>query len=191
MIDSKLATLITLCEVKNYTKTAEIMSLTQPAVSHQIQLLEDEYNIKIFNRDGKKLILTQEGKVLLKFANRIQAMYQNLAQAIIDSKKNIRRISVGITHSAASTIIPEVLATYSAKKEDVTINILVDDINIIYTNLKNYKIDLAIIDGITTSEKINSILLDTDYLVCIVPNSSPLAKKPVIQIDEIKREKLI
>ncbi|MEG1520625.1 MAG: LysR family transcriptional regulator, partial [Clostridia bacterium] len=141
MIDSKLATLITLCEVKNYTKTAEIMSLTQPAVSHQIQLLEDEYNIKIFNRDGKKLILTQEGKVLLKFANRIQAMYQNLSQAIIDSKKNIRRISVGITHSAASTIIPEVLATYSAKKEDVTINILVDDINIIYTNLKNYKID--------------------------------------------------
>ncbi|MEG1520124.1 MAG: LysR substrate-binding domain-containing protein, partial [Clostridia bacterium] len=101
------------------------------------------------------------------------------------------RISVGITHSASSTIIPEVLATYSAKKEDVTINILVDDINIIYTNLKNYKIDLAIIDGITTSEKINSILLDTDYLVCIVPNSSPLAKKPVIQIDEIKREKLI
>ncbi|MEG1805982.1 MAG: LysR family transcriptional regulator, partial [Clostridia bacterium] len=55
MIDSKLATLVTLCEVKNYTKTAEIMSLTQPAVSHQIQLLEDEYNIKIFNRDGKKL----------------------------------------------------------------------------------------------------------------------------------------
>ena len=70
MTDTKLNTLLTLIEAQSYTKAAAILSLTQPAVSQHIRGLEKEYNIKIFLKGTKGLVLTPEGKILEKYARR-------------------------------------------------------------------------------------------------------------------------
>ena len=68
MFDAKVKTLLSVIETGSYTKAAEKLNLTQPAVSHQIRMLENEFDIKIFYRDKNKLKLTPQGKILVQYA---------------------------------------------------------------------------------------------------------------------------
>ena len=65
MIDTKIKTLLTLEQLGSYTQTAEALSLTQPAVSHHIRMLEEQYGIRIFVKTKHRLKPTPEGEVLL------------------------------------------------------------------------------------------------------------------------------
>ena len=66
MFDMKVKTLLAVIESGSYTKAAQKLNLTQPAVSHQIRLLENEFDIKIFYRSKNKLKLTPQGKILVQ-----------------------------------------------------------------------------------------------------------------------------
>ena len=85
MFDMKVKTLLAVIEAGSYTKAAQKLNLTQPAVSHQIRLLENEFDIKIFYRSKNKLKLTPQGKILVQYARRAAAVYSNACQAIADS----------------------------------------------------------------------------------------------------------
>ena len=61
MIDTRIVSFLTLIECKSYTKAAQQLHLTQPAISHQIRQLEEEFQVKIFHKSKKSLILTPEG----------------------------------------------------------------------------------------------------------------------------------
>ena len=191
MIDAKIETLLTVCELKNFTKTAKKLSLTQPAVSQHIKSLEKEYDIKLFNRSENGIELTQEGLILEKYARRIKSLNENLKQEILNEKTNIKRLIIGVTPSAESNIISSVLAKYSSSKQNLHITIISDTIKNLYEKLKKYELDLAVIDGNVPSNSYNSILLDTDNLVLAVSNENPLSKKHVVTLKELKKEKLI
>lgn len=191
MIDPKINTLLKVNETGSFTRAAEQLSLTQPAVSQHIKQLESDLNIKIFNRHEKELKLTKEGKIVIKYALRIKTLYQNLQQAILDEKQRITRMTVGITHTAESNLVAEVLARYCNEKEGLRITIVSDTINNLYMKLKTYEIDLAIVEGTVSDPDFNSILLDTDCLMLAVSNNSRLANKSMVTIQELKKEKLI
>ncbi|GAA4653276.1 LysR substrate-binding domain-containing protein [Anaerocolumna aminovalerica] len=191
MIDSKLYTLLAVVEFNSYTHAAEHLSLTQPAVTQHIKQLEKELNIKIFNRVGNEIKPTNEGNIVIRYARRIIALYQNMEQSIIDEQRNIRRFTVGITHTAESNAVAEVLGKYSAKNPGTSITIITDSISNLYDMLKNYEVDLAVVEGKMQDDSINSLLLDTDSLVLVVSNNHPLAKKSMVTINELKKQPLI
>ena len=74
VFDVKVNTLLAVIETGSYTKAAQKLNLTQPAVSHQIRMLENEFDIKIFYRDKNKLKLTPQGKILVQYARRAAAV---------------------------------------------------------------------------------------------------------------------
>ncbi len=191
MLDIKLQTLLVVYEKKNFTRAAEVLSLTQPAVSHHIALLEQELGIKIFHRGKSELKLTPEGEIVIKYAKRIQALYEKMRQAISDEEKHMTKIKVGITHTAESSVIAEVLAKYGNTSAGISITIITDTINNLYDMLSNFEIDLAIVEGNINDPGICAQLLDTDYLVCVVSNNNPLAKKSILTLKDIKKEKMI
>lgn len=191
MIDVKLYTLLAVVEFGNYTRAAEHLSLTQPAVTQHIKQLEKELNVKIFNRVGKELKPTSEGNIVIQYARRNIALYQRMKQRLIDERHHVRRLTVGITHTAESNGVAEVLGRYSAKNPGTRITIISDSINNLYDMLKNYEIDLAVVEGKVQDPSINSLLLDTDSLVLVVSNNNPLAKKSMVTINEIKKQPLI
>lgn len=195
MIDPKLKTLITVNKLKNYSKAAQVLGLTQPAVSTHIKQLEEEFKIKIFNKSDKELILTNEGAILLRFAKRIDSLYSLIDEAIENEKRNIRSLTIGMTHTAENSDIPKILAAYTLDENEEehvkNIKIISDDIKKIYNMLKTYEIDLAIVEGKFPDKDFNTVLLDTDSLVLIVGNENPLAKRSLVTIDELKKEKLI
>ena len=191
MIDVRLETLIKVAELKNFTKAAEELNLTQPCVSHHISSLEEELNVTIFNRQKNNIFLTNEGEIILKYAKRFQNLSTKLNQELIDYKSNITKLRIGLTHTSESNIMTEVLAKCVNIMSNLTITINTDTIKNLYDKLENYEIDIAIIEGKNSNNNLNSFMLDTDYLVCAMSNNDPLSKNGVITLNELKKEKLI
>lgn len=191
MVDPKLHTLLAVVDLNSFTRAARQLCLTQPAVSQHIKKLEKELGIKIFNRVGSKLKPTNEGQLLIRFARRSIALSQGLKQSIQDERRQIRRLTVGITHTAESNAVAEVLGKYSVENPGTRITIITDTISNLYNMLKNYELDLAVVEGKVQDASISTLLLDTDSLVLVVSNNHPLAKKNMVTMNEFKKEPLI
>ena len=190
-MDAKLLTLIELSKVNSFTKAAKELNLTQPAVSQHIKQLEEEFDAKLFIRSNNNLFLTKEGEIVLKYALRIQSLYNDMTRKLKDYKKCANNLTVGITHTSESNIAPEIIAKYSERNSGSHIRIISDSIKNLYEKLSLYQIDLAIIEGKITNKKFSSILLGTDSLVAVVSLDNPLANKKVVTINDLKKENLI
>ena len=191
MLGSKIETLLAVAEYQNFTKAAASLSLTQPAVSHHINQLEEELGVTLFVRGKGSLMLTPEGEIVLKYARRIKALYGKMETEIDNSRKQLTKVRIGITHTSESNLITEVLARCSNADNNFSITIITDTINNLYTMLDNYEIDLAIAEGTPQTSSLHSLMLDTDYLVCVMSKRHPLASRAMITLQELKKEQMI
>lgn len=191
MLDNKLRTLLTLLSVGSYTKTADALHLTQPAVSHQIKQLEQEYGIQIFRKGKKGLNPTSEGEILIKYARRVQALDQGVRQELEDSRRHLRRLSVGITTTLGEYLVSQIFVDYCNEHPEVSINIYSDSLNHLHTMLSLYQLDLIIVEGAIQSESYVNVLLDTDFLCLVVSPQHPFATRTAVTLQELKRERFI
>lgn len=191
MLDQKVYTLLAVAEQKSFTKAAEVLSLTQPAVSHHISQLEDELGVKIFLRGKGELRITPEGEIVVRCAKRMSAMNDRLRSDLADNERHLSRLRIGITHTAESNLITEVIARYSREDNGTTITLITETINNLYTMLENYELDLAIVEGKPARGDLYSLMLDTDYLVCVMSNDNPLAHSQLVTLGELKKQKMI
>ena len=89
MLDPKIHTLLTLEELGSYTRAAQALSLTQPAVSHHVRMLEEEYGIQIFVKGSRKLKPTADGALLLKYAHREEGTSERGREELKESLERI------------------------------------------------------------------------------------------------------
>ena len=134
---------------------------------------------------------TAEGEILIKYAKRIVSLSDNARQAIEDSKKSIKRFTVGITTTIGEYLVSQVFSTYCKENPGVHINILTDNIKNIYNKLQSYELDCAIVEGNIPNKNYTSILLDTDYLCLIVSPKHKFAQRESVSLLELKKEKFI
>lgn len=191
MLDPKLDTLLLVAEKKNFTRAAQVLSLTQPAVSHHISQLEQELGVRLFVRGNGDLMLTPEGETVLRYVRRMKALEKKMAEELQEAGKRLTRLRIGITHTAESSIVAEVLARYTNENPGISITIVTDNINNLYDMLENFELDLAVVEGRSTRPELSALMLDTDYLVCVLANTHPLSHSSMITLDEIRQEKLI
>lgn len=109
MINDKLYTLIVLAREKNYTKTAELRNITQPAVTQHIQSLENHFGIKIFIKKGKELVITPEGETLIKEARKLISIDKRIKEKLARELDEFKSIDIGITLTASNHIIPKMV----------------------------------------------------------------------------------
>lgn len=191
MTDPKLYTLLEVCESGSYTRAAQRLNLTQPAVSNHIHLLEKELGVKLFLRSEKNALkLTREGETVVKYARRIRALCENLTRTLEDERRNLTRLTVGVTHTSESNSVAEALAKYRVDHHNISITILTDTITNLLDKLENFELDLAIVEGVAP-RGVNSLLLDTDFLVLAVSNNHPFAKRSLVTLDQIRGEPMI
>ena len=191
MLDPKLNTLLEVYECKSFVGAARRLSITQPAVSHPIKALEEELNVCIFERNSGKIVVTREGEEVVKCAKKMRGLYNNLRQDLTDSRKLTSHLTVGVTHTAESNPIAEALANYASQNDNVMIKMITGTINKLYTKLKTYEIDLAIVEGRIADPRVRYLLMDTDYLVLAVSPNHPFAKRAMVTLEELKKERMI
>ena len=191
MIDDKLKTLIILAKVKNYTQTAELCNLSQPAVTQHIKALESRYGIEIFRRNGRNLTLTYEGKSLVDSAKKLIALERNIQKEIKKQKGQPKKLDIGITLTAGGYFIPEIMEVFKDKYPNLRFNFHTDIAENILERMRLNELDFAIIDGTSQTDEFNIELLFRDELIIIGPKDHRLADKKNVSIEELKKEKFI
>ena len=191
MIDTKYISLIKVAELGSFTRAAEALSLSQPAVTQHIKQLEDTFEISLFTRSRGNLQLTKEGEVVVKYAKRMAAMENNLAQELRNEKERIRSLNVGITHTAESSVIIEALAGYVSRIDSLNLKILTGTTESLSRMLNNYELDFAFVEKENPSDSLMYTALGTDKIVLAVAPEHPLAKHDMITIPELMQERLI
>lgn len=191
MIDNKVYTLLKVNECGSFVSAAKQLNITQPAVSQHIKGLEEELGITIFERGKGKLVLTKQGDEVIKCAKKMVGIYTNLQKEINDGTSLTNHLTIGVTHTAESNPIAEALAGYCSKNPRSNIKMITDTISNLYAKLKTYEIDLAIVEGRSHDPGIRYLLMDTDYLVLAVSPDHPFAKKSMVTLNELKKERMI
>ena len=191
MIEAKVYSLLKVASCGSFVGAAKALSLTQPAVSQHIKSLEEELGVRLFDRTGGKLTVTPQGEVVLQCAKKLVGLYHNLKQELSDSRQQLTHLTVGVTHTAESNPIAEALAKYCTQNPRVNITMITNVTSALYTMLKTYEIDLAIVEGRISDPQIRYLLLDTDCLVLAVAPEHPFAKKAMVTLEELKKERLI
>ena len=191
MLDNRLYTLLAVAETQNFTRAAQLRALTQPAVSHHISQLEKELGVPLISRRRGMNVLTPEGEIVARYARRMRAIGEKMLTELSGVEGRLVRVRVGITHTSESNLIAEALAKYGSENKGIIITIITDNINNLYDSVENYDLDLAIVDGRPRNTPLNSLLVDTDSLVCVMSNNNPLARHAMVTLEDLKREKLI
>lgn len=193
-MDIKLKTLLSVVETGSFTKAAYNLALTQPAVSQQIKSLEQEFKIVIFDKRKKKLELTKEGELLVRYAKRVDQLTHNLTIALDSIRKNIsmkNTLVIGITHTLESNIIAKAIAQYTSENNAFHIRLISDSVKNLYQKMKTYEIDICIITGNISDKDFSFIPLDNDTLAVAVSNDNPISEFESISLEKLRHEKLI
>lgn len=191
MINAKLDTLLAVAELLNYTKAAQALSLTQPAVSQHIRQLEADYEITIFRRGEKPLVLTREGEVLVQYARKIKNLHERMQVQLSDQKCKKRQLSIGVTETTMSSGIVETLAKFEKQTDCVSIQIYTDEAKNLLDMLRNYSLDLAIVEGSVSEADFYSLSIDSDQLFAAVSPLNSLSHRTVVTLEDLKAQRMI
>lgn len=191
MVEQKLYSLLKVYETGSFSAAAKQLSITQPAVSQHIRALEQELNVRIFERGNGKLIVTKQGEKVIRCAQKIVGLTRQLQQDLSDGRDLFDHLTVGVTHTAESNPIAEALAKYCAENKAISIKIVTMPIKNLYKMLKTYEIDLAIVEDRIKDPALKFLPVDTDYLVLAVSMEHPFAKRSMVTLEELKKERLI
>ncbi|MEG2769398.1 MAG: LysR family transcriptional regulator [Oscillospiraceae bacterium] len=194
MLDFRHETFLTLYKIGSYTKTAEILHLTQPAVTQHIQFLENYYNCKLFSYKGKVLQATQEARKLYNFATSMRADSEKLRSSLKNFGKETESLNFGATLTIGEYLMPKIVEKLLIENENLKISMEVDNTKTLLETLSKGKLDFVLLEGFFNGEDYDSRLLMHADFVPICGASSPFANgaftlKELLPARLITREK--
>lgn len=190
-MDGRLYTFKMVTKTQNYTKAAENLNLTQPAVFKQIKYLEEYYGVNLFLKDGRKLQLTQEGKLLLQYAKQLINIHEEVKKRLNQKDIQGEKYSIGATMSIGGYILPRVIYYYMEANKNTTLSLTVSNTNIVLNKLLERDISLALIEGPFDKTKFKYKKYTDNELVLVGPTSGKLSNIEEITLDELLNTSLI
>ena len=166
MIDSRVATFLDVCKTMNYTRTAENLNMTQPAVSQHIRGMEEFYGVKIFSYKNKKLELTNQGKYLKKHLETISHDVKYLQESV-QKIKTRTKIKIGATLSIGEFYLPDRLSDFMNRNPKLDISLTIADTRELLFRLDNGDVDFILCEGYFDKNEYAYKLIKTEEM-CIV-----------------------
>lgn len=178
MFDYRLKVFHTVASRSSFTKASEELNISQPAVTKHIKEIENQLNTKLFNRKGTSIQLTQSGKILFEYAEKIRNIYRDLEFEIHQiNQKHQGKLIIGASTTVAQYILPEILAKFKSYYKDLKIELITHNTEMISELLKDGKIDLGIIEGESQSAYFDYQKFKPDEIVLVAKANHPLANK--------------
>lgn len=190
MLDFRHETFLVLCKIKNYTKTAEALYITQPAVTQHIKYLEKHYGTKLFQYEGKTLVLTKQGKLLQDAAMTIRADSERLLPMMAKQNRQQIPLNFGATLSIGEYVMPKILPALLQEYPDLNIKMAVDNTQVLLSALRDGKIDFALLEGMFNTSDYYAKIFSKEEFIAICAKDSPLANQKV-NFDKILDHRLI
>lgn len=188
----RLRYFIRVAEHQNFSKAAEDFFIAQPAMSQQIQRLEQELDTTLFLRNAKQTVLTKTGCIFLEDAKKIVALYD---EALIRLQKHMQqqsfRLNISYLGMYERAILPELLHIFSEKYPNIELNLLYSTGQKLEQDLEQGRTDIAIgypYEFLNRKRKYEFRILDTDDISIALSSNHPLANKTSLCLNDLLQE---
>jgi DNA-binding transcriptional LysR family regulator len=175
MLDHKMDTFIKVVELLSFTKAADVLGLTQPAVSQHISRLEEYYGCKLISMNGRRISLTTEGETLYHYACQQKANEKHLIEILNQSRRHIK---LGSTLSIADYYLPDLLLANKKDPQHI-LSVTVGNTDNLLKQIVDGELDCALIEGLFDSHKFEYRFLIEEEFIPVVSAAHPLAGKKV------------
>ena len=191
---AQLRTFTTVAHLNSFSRAAEVLHLTQPAVSAQVQALEEALKVQLFDRNGKQISLSGAGQVVLEAAEEIATRLARMEHELADLRHaRAGHLTVGASQSVGSYLLPDLLAAFSKEYPGIEISVRIELVRRAIDMLVDGDVDCALIaEGVRISDKrIATKPIVEDELVLIVPNGHMFAQLPRVPLAQLSRIPLL
>lgn len=186
MFDFRLRVFNTVAKRLNFTKAAEELYITQPAVTKHIREIENHFKIKLFERNGTKIKLTHAGETFLRYTDELFTLYSTIEfEMNAFTRKQSGKLRIGASTTVAQYVLPPVLAAFHKKYIDIKVSLQTSNTEQIEQDLQSSKIDIGIIEGYSKNKLFKYTEFVKDELVLVANSNHPLAKKGIIKPEEL------
>ena len=192
MFDFRLQVFHAVAKRLNFTKAAEELFITQPAVTKHIHEIENHFKVKLFERNGTKIKLTPAGETLLQYTGELFTVYRNLEFELNTfTQRHTGKLRIGASTTVAQYVLPPVLAAFHKKFKDIKVILSINNTEQVEQALQNKNIDLGIIEGQSKNNLFKYTEFVKDELVLVANSNHPLSKKEIIKPEELLKIPLL
>lgn len=181
MADRRLQVFHTVARLLSFTKAAEHLHMTQPAVTFQIRQLEEHFNTRLFDRTHNKISLTAAGERVFEYADRIISLYNEMDSRVREITGDVSGILIiGASTTIAEYVLPGLLGEFQSRYPSVNVRLSVSNSLGIVHQVENNSIDVGIVESPVANKNLSVEVCWHDELVVILQETHALAKKPFL-----------
>lgn len=173
-------------EKKSFSNASEVLHISQPAISQQIQALEEELGVKLFHRTTRKVTLTDEGKLLYKYAIQICNLFVDAEKSLSDYSGVVKgNLTIGASQTIGEYFLPKYIGSFKELYPLVQISIEIFNTQHIVKAVNEQSLDLGLVEGNMETEGLNITPFLDDELFLIVNSTHPLAIQKTVTFDQL------
>jgi DNA-binding transcriptional LysR family regulator len=188
----QLASFLEVAKLQSFSLAAEKMFRTQPAISAQVRLLEQECGEKLFDRSGKKVLMTAAGEILHRYATQMLGLQKEALQTIAELNLTPRgKLYIGANEATCLYVLPKTFAKFKQQYPLVQISIYRNFSHKILQKVHEGAVDLGIVTLPQNADNMEILPVFRDEVQAVVPKDHPLAKKRSVTVEEFSHYPLI
>lgn len=187
MADRRLQVFHTVARLLSFTKAAETLHMTQPAVTFQIRQLEEFFNTRLFDRTHNRINLTEAGECVFEYAERILGLYDEMNNSVRQLTGDVTGVlMVGASTTIAEYVLPGLLGEFQARYKDLRIRLSVSNSVGIVHMVEDNTVDIGIVESPVNNKNLAVEVCWHDKLVLICPPNHRLAGKKSLNVAELR-----
>lgn len=186
MSDRRLQVFHTVAQVLNFTRAAELLHMTQPAVTHQIRQLEEEFNARLFDRSNNRISLTAAGERVLEYADRILTLYAEMQESVKTlTGDRTGLVTLGASTTIAEYMLPGLLGGFRQCFPEVQIRLRVANTDAVVAMVADNSIELGVVESDVDNQLLRVEQCQQDELFVIVPPEHALSDRSSVTPNDL------
>lgn len=186
MADRRLQVFYTVAKQLSFTKAAEQLFMTQPAVTFQVKQLEEHFNTRLFERSHGRIALTPAGRIVVEYAERILTMSEEMDTRVADLTGVVAGpLLLGASTTIAEFILPQILGEFKARHPEVQAHMTVANSETIVNRVADHTIDVGLIESPSYLPSLQNEICCDDELVLICAPTHALATRRTVTAHDI------
>jgi DNA-binding transcriptional LysR family regulator len=176
----------------NFTRAGEEVHLSQPSVSVRVRQLERDLGIKLFEQLGKKVALTEAGRLLIPYARRVVAALDD-ARHVIEEIQGLERgvLRIGASTTPGIYLVPNLIAGFKRLYPKIEVHLEIKDTRRVEEGLIRNDYDFGFVGGHLVGDEVKIVPWRTDEVVLIAPPEHPLAQRKQVQLKQLAGQQFI
>jgi len=186
MSDRRLQVFYSVARHLSFTKAAEALHMTQPAVTSQVRQLEEQFNTRLFDRTHNRINLTEAGERICHYAKQIFELYSRMEGEVRELTGEVSgMVILGASTTIADYMLPALLGAFKRKFPDVVIRLQVSNTDGIVALVEDDEIDLGVVEAPVSNKGLVVEVFRVDKLVAVLPPEHELAGRASLPVADV------